>query len=58
MSKYQIGKENARNEAIEWQNGFDSQNYSYGELNDYWDYFNRLAKRYCLVKEFEENGII
>lgn len=58
MNKYQKAKENARNKAIEWQNDFNNHNYSYGELVDFSGYFERLAKRYGLVKEFKENGII
>lgn len=58
MNKYQIGKENARQEAIEWQSDFNNHNYSWGELVDFGDYFTKLAKRYGLVREFRENGII
>ena len=58
MNTYQRAKERARNKAIEWQLTFDKHNYSYGELAYYRDYFERLAKRYGLVKEFKENGII
>lgn len=58
MTKYQKGKENVRDKAVEWQNGFCDQNYSYGELAYYGEYFSRLAKRYGLVREFKENGII
>lgn len=58
MNKYQVAKKNARNKAIEWQSGFCDQNYSYGELTYYGEYFGRLAKRYGLVREFRENGII
>lgn len=58
MNRYQIEKENARNEAMEWQADFDNHNYSYGELCDYYSYFNKLAKRYGLVREFEENGVL
>lgn len=58
MNDYQIRKEMARIEAIDWQLDFNNHNYSYGELDYYTDYFTRLAKRYGLVKEFRENGII
>lgn len=58
MTKYQRAKENARNKAVEWQSGFCDQNYSYGELAYYGEYFSRLARRYGLVREFRENGII
>ena len=58
MNKYQIEKEKARQKAIDWQMDFCNHNYSWGELADYGGYFERLARRYGLVKEFKENGII
>ena len=58
MTKYQIEKEKAREKAIEWQLDFNNHNYSWGELSRYGEYFTRLAKRFGLVKEFKENGII
>lgn len=58
MNAYQRAKDRARNMAVEWQSGFCDKNYSYGELAYWQDYFSRLAKRYGLVREFRENGII
>lgn len=58
MTKYQIGKNRVREKAIEWQNGFNNHNHSWNELACYGEYFTKLAKRYGLVKEFRENGII
>ena len=58
MNKYQRSKENARNKAVEWQLDFCNHDYSYGELAYYGEYFSRLARRYGLVREFKENGII
>ena len=58
MNKYQRAKQNARNKAVEWQSDFCNHNYSYGELAYYGEYFSRLARRYGLVREFKENGII
>lgn len=58
MSKYQEGKEKARQEAIDWQADFGNHNYSYGELAFYSGYFEKKAKRFGLVKEFKENAII
>ena len=58
MNKYQKGKEKTRNEAIDWQSDFASHNYSYGELAYFSDYFETKARRYGLVREFKENGII
>ena len=58
MTTYQKAKEKARNEAIDWQMDFGNHNYSYGEIIYYAEYFEKLAKRYGLVEEFRENGII
>lgn len=58
MNKYQRAKERARDRAVQWQSGFCDQNYSYGELAYWGEYFERLGKRYGLVREFRENGII
>ena len=58
MSAYQRAKERARDKAIEWQLDFNNHDYSYGELSYYGNYFEGLARRYGLVKEFKENGII
>ena len=58
MSKYARAKENARQKAIDWQTDFHNNSYSYGELVAFAEYFTRLAKRYGLMTEFRENGII
>lgn len=58
MNAYQRAKARVRDKAVEWQSGFCDHNYSYGELVYYGEYFVRLARRYGLVREFKENGII
>lgn len=58
MNNYQRGKENARQKAIAWQNAFAMYDYNYDEIALITEYFVKLAKRYGLVKEFRENGII
>ena len=58
MNRYQKGKEKTRNEAVDWQADFANHNYSYGELAYFSGYFEAKARRYGLVKEFKENGII
>ena len=55
---YRQLQEKARNEAINWQSTFTDSNYSYSEIAYWQGYFTILAKRYGLVKEFKENGII
>ena len=54
---YETRKEMARQEAIDWQNDFCNHNYSYGELAEFGCHFEKLGKRYGLLKEFRENGI-
>ena len=54
---YETKKEMARQEAIDWQNDFSNHNYSYGELAEFGEHFEKLGKRYGLLKEFRENGI-
>ena len=58
MTQYQIEKEKARQEAIDWQNDFDNHNYSYYELYLQQIRFEKLARQFGLRKEFRENGII
>jgi hypothetical protein len=58
MNKYQINKARAREQAQEWQANFSDNNYSWLDLANFGAYFERLAKRYGLIKEFRENGII
>ena len=58
MNVYQKAKERAKDKAVEWQSNFCDKNYSYEELAYWGDYFWRLARRYGLVREFRENGII
>ena len=58
MSRYTRAKENARQKAMDWQTEYYNNNYSYGELIAFAEYFTKLAKRYGLITEFRENGII
>lgn len=58
---YEKCKEEARQEAIEWQTLYfseDAPDLSYGELADYYAYFEALGRRFGLLEEFKENGII
>lgn len=43
--------------AKEWQGQFASYNWSYGELAEIGNFFERNGKRYGLLREFKENGI-
>ena len=58
MSKYYEKQEEIRQQAIDWQLDFSNHNYSYLELANWGDYFYKMAKRYGLIKEFRENGIL
>lgn len=58
MNKYQAGKEAARAAAQEWQNNFAGHIYYWSELATISEYFEKLGRRYGLLTEFRENGII
>lgn len=57
-TKYEIQQERAREKAIEWQIEASEKCLSYAELYEASEHFYKLAKRYGLIKEFKENGII
>ena len=54
---YETKKENARQEAIDWQSDFCNHNYRYGELAEFEYHFEKLGRRYGLLREFRESGI-
>lgn len=53
-----INKDEAREQAIEWQHWQSKQSLSYDEILQWQEYFESIAKEYDLTEEFEENGII
>ncbi len=55
---YQQLKQAAREAAIDWQDWQAEQNLSYGELAVWQDHFEKLGRRYGLIREFRENAII
>ena len=55
---YAERKEKARQETIAWQHDYAQHDYSWGELAEFSDHFTKLGKRYGLLREFHENGII
>lgn len=57
MKTYKERKEEARQKAIDWQNSCAVKVYSWSEMMYWSDYFQKLGKRYGLLKEFQENGI-
>ena len=58
MARYQKEKEKARRDAIELQIKISNSAQSWEEVNQTSDYIYRLGKRYGLLKEFKENGLI
>lgn len=58
MTKYEERKNEVREEAIEYQYDFGNHNYSYLECANHTEHFYKLGKRYGLLREFRENGII
>lgn len=58
MNAYQKGKEAARAAAQEWQARFENRSMTWGELAEWQDHFTRLGRKYGLLREFAENGII
>lgn len=55
---YQRRKEQAREAAKEGQRTFGDTSHSYAELAEDAARFERLGRRYGLLQEFRENGII
>ena len=53
---YAERKENARNLACDIQ-GNEQGSLSWAEYAEIGEYFNKIGKRYGLLREFEENGI-
>lgn len=51
-------KEQARTMAMDYQNYASEQDMSYGELIEHQNYFEKLGKKFGLLKEFKENGIV
>ena len=58
MSKYEARKNEIRDEAIFWQIDEFSSIKSYEEVAEKHAYFEKMGRRYGLLKEFRENGII
>ena len=52
---YQKRTTEVREEAIEYS--YSEEELSYGELAEKNDYFERLGRRYGLLREFKENAI-
>ena len=55
---YQKMKEKTRDEAIAWQTAFSEESLSYGELCEMREKLEEKARRYGLLREFAENGVL
>jgi RIO-like serine/threonine protein kinase len=51
-------KSEARQIAIDWQNWQSKQSLSYRDIINWVDYFRKVGKKFSLIKEFKENGIL
>jgi hypothetical protein len=51
-------KEEARQFAIDWQNWVSGKTLSYGELAQWEEEFKVLGRKFDLLREFKENGIL
>lgn len=60
MSKYMIKKQKARQIAIDWQTSLDldKHGWSLQYLNNWAERFERIGRKYGLIREFRENGIL
>ena len=55
---YNQKRESIRALAIDWQIQAARKQYSYGELVEHQNKFERLGRKYGLLYEFRENGIV
>jgi hypothetical protein len=51
-------KEQARQYGIDFQNWASNKDLSYGELIHFQNKLSKIAEKFDLVEEFQENGII
>ena len=58
MRNYYIGKQQARQKAIEYQIEIMDKIMSWGELVAWTELFYKLGKRFGLIKEFKENWVL
>lgn len=58
VDNYQAGKEKARSEAINWQYDTATKPMSWYDCAVWGEYFEKLGRRFGLIREFSENGII
>lgn len=58
MTKCYERKAHARQIAIDWQLNFNNQTRHWSYCAEWYARFERIGKKYGLLKEFKENGIL
>lgn len=53
-----MNRDEAREQAIDWQAWQSEESLSYGELLAWQEHFESVARDYDLTEEFKENGIL
>ena len=55
---YRDAQDILRNFAIQWQARFNECSYSYSDMADWGAFFEEYGRKYGLLREFRENGIL
>ena len=55
---YKEKKEKARQFAMNWQNNFYKMTYDWQAVIQWNERWQKIGRKYGLVKEFKENGVI
>ena len=55
---YKSNQEALRDIAIQWQSDLEKLDYSYNDIALWNDFFYEMGKKYGLIREFKENGIL
>ena len=58
LTAYEKGRAALRDFAQIWQGAFHMFNYSWGDLCGWYGFFEEYGKKYGLLREFRENGVI
>ena len=59
INYYRLRQAELHEEAIDWQRSlYDFIDYSYSEWQEFYEHFYTMGKRYGLLREFRNEGII
>lgn len=58
QNKYTRGKEKTRSAAVEWQIENAKRDLCYAEICEISAHFEKLGRRFGLLRELRENGVI